>query len=115
MEGLEGDSVIPGGKMNLITPVCSMNCIKQLCNVFDSLYHGLESKSIREDLDQMECVFVFALIWSIGAVIPADRRVQFDQFVKQTSGRTCVDNADKTKLPKGSLFEFSFDVERGNT
>ncbi|ETO20100.1 hypothetical protein RFI_17115 [Reticulomyxa filosa] len=71
--------------------------------------HG--NKSTVEDVDVMESLFVFALIWSVGASIIDGDRPRFDQFVKQLSQKTLVNVAGKNKLPKDeTLFDYYFDL-----
>jgi dynein heavy chain len=54
-----------------------------------------------QEVDQLERIFIFCLVWSLGAALTLEDRVKFDQFVKKNAG---------ILLPSSSLYENLIDI-----
>jgi dynein heavy chain len=111
-EGTQGDEDIQSMKLHTIIPVTAVGMVKQLCTMLSVVL-------VREDLMEarvMECMFIFSLIWSLGAALIEDSRVEFDRFIKRTSDWTLIENPELTvgpgQLPATlpTLYEFFFDT-----
>ncbi len=112
-EGVENDEDdTTQQKLHTIIPIIPMSMIRQLCTM-------LSVVMVREDLVEsrvMECMFLFCIIWSLGASLIEDSRVLFDAFLKKLSDWTLIDNPElsigpgqlPTTLP--TLYEYFFDT-----
>jgi dynein heavy chain len=64
----------------------------------------------------LEAVFIFCLVWSLGAAVVQKGSVQdrdrFDKFVKNLTGlgQADTDTLPATQLPAKSLYEYCFDT-----
>lgn len=58
-----------------------------------------------QDSDQLEFIFIFAIVWSIGACLHCDSRKKFEDVLRRTSGR---------HLPPTSLYDNLYDYESDN-
>lgn len=65
----------------------------------------------------LEAVFIFCLVWSLGAAVVQNGSVQdrdrFDKFVKNLAGlgQADTDTLPATQLPVKSLYEYCFDTD----
>lgn len=121
LHGEDTDGSIIEKRIRTIIPYTDMNMVVQLCTVLDAIF--LSEKMDQENFDEreIECLFIFALYWSIGATIVDDDRERFDAFVKRVldSYLTGVDNGEKLErsVSAGSyptrltLYEYMFDTE----
>ncbi|XP_072163343.1 dynein axonemal heavy chain 10-like [Diadema setosum] len=66
-----------GEKLKMIVPLTALNLVTQLSRLLDSLLVKELSES-----DVLECYFLEALYWSVGAALLEDGRVKFDSFMK---------------------------------
>ena len=57
-------------------------------------------------MDLVENVYIFCVIWSLGAVMDDKGREKFDEFVKKTANKIGL----PTKIP---LYDAFFDIEQG--
>eukprot|EP00818_Percolomonas_sp_WS_P004801 CAMPEP_0117449454 /NCGR_PEP_ID=MMETSP0759-20121206/7954_1 /TAXON_ID=63605 /ORGANISM="Percolomonas cosmopolitus, Strain WS" /LENGTH=4456 /DNA_ID=CAMNT_0005241931 /DNA_START=311 /DNA_END=13681 /DNA_ORIENTATION=- len=115
LEGVEPDGTI-SRPVNLILPVTRINMVTQLCTIVESLLPSLEK--IREE-KELECVFLFCLMWSVGGSVVDAERARFDKFVKTITNCKVVDNSGNSEafIPAGSypkaftLYEYFYDSE----
>lgn len=97
-------------------PVTNLNMITQLCNLLDIT---IEDHPRMADPQVLEALFVFCVMWSIGACVvqrpDAADRDRFDQFLKRLANMSMVDGerVSATQLPAKSLFEYCFDTSEG--
>lgn len=54
----------------------NMNCL--LVNYVDTDYKKISPEDIEKLLDQLENIFIFSLIWSVGCTITYEGRVKFN-------------------------------------
>merc|ERR1719399_2754459 len=73
-----------------------MDCVVQLTRLFDAMVPDQQNVP----MDLVENVYIFCVIWSLGAVMDDKGREKFDEFVKKTA----------TKIP---LYDAFFDIEQG--
>ena len=77
-----------------------------------------EEVSAEIDDNSLEAVFIFCLVWSVGAAVIQKPGVQdrdrFDNFVKRTAEFMTYEGEGltDTQLPKDSLYEYCFDLKR---
>ncbi|ESN96268.1 hypothetical protein HELRODRAFT_67881 [Helobdella robusta] len=94
--------------LKTIIPLTNLNLVRQLTHMLDAL---IEYEDI--DFDVLECLFVEALYWSLGAGLLENSRAQFDTYVKQitTLYVTASDvAAGPGELPgDNTIYEFIWD------
>jgi dynein heavy chain len=90
------DSVM-GIKLKQVIPITNIDMVKQLCSVIDAHL----SLDIVDPVD-IEYIYIFSVIWSLGATLLGSDRVKLDAFVKKLS---------REPLPDGILFDYFYDVE----
>eukprot|EP00210_Caulerpa_lentillifera_P005286 g5050.t1 len=113
MEGFNGHNY--ERRPTQIVPRTALNLTKQFCVLFEcsSIFDNEENF---QDHQAIEAVFIWCLIWSIGACLiekPAAKdRTSFDLFVKKISGLGLVDEVKipVSRLPVGSLYDYSLDT-----
>lgn len=86
-----------GRKLQQVIPITSIDMIKQLCSLLDAFY----ARDI-EDAGDVEAVYIYCLMWSLGAQLVGDSRNKFDAFVKRLA---------REALPDGLLYDHFYDVE----
>ena len=93
LEGLIGTEIT--GKLVQVIPVGKMEMCKQLCNSIDAFF--------TEDLDRMdiEGLFIFSIVWSIGSALVDSSRAKFDEFLK---------NIAECSLPNESIYTYFYDI-----
>lgn len=107
-----------GERMKTIINLTSLNMIVQLCSLLDSLLLPFENLKEPHEEITLECIFVQALYWSLGAGLPEDGRVKFDRQLKYWSAMQTIEDKDNQlakagELPSSfpTLFDYFFDVE----
>jgi dynein heavy chain, axonemal len=110
----------PGERMKAIIPLTGLNMVTQLSFMLDSLLMPFEnSKESFEDII-LECIFIQALYWSLGASLSEQNRVKFDKQLKYWSGMQSIEDKDKeANFAKAGeiptlyplLFDYFFDIE----
>ena len=55
-----------------------------------------------QEVDQLERLYIFCVVWSLGGALMADEREKFSDFMKSSSGMGLVNS---------SLFDNYYDVE----
>ncbi|KAJ9456696.1 Dynein-1-alpha heavy chain [Diplonema papillatum] len=112
LDGIDVDgNVVPPPKLAL--PLTDCNMVKQLCLLLQCLLKDqqLEQRSL-------EGVFIFACVWSFGAVILENDRPRFDQVIKSKSGKSLQPSEDLKPVAAGqlpekkTLYEFCFDSDQ---
>jgi dynein heavy chain, axonemal len=106
-----------GEKLKSIIPLTGLNMVAQLGHMLDSLLAPLEN--VKEPTDEivLECIFVQAVTWSLGAGLPEDPRLKFDKQLKYWSAMQTVDDKENVFAKPGelpgmyaTLFEYFFDL-----
>jgi dynein heavy chain len=63
-----GEDVIP--PLQLITPRTNLNLVRQLCDLIDSMLPAPDAQPPPpEEVDQLERLYIFCLIWSLGGTL----------------------------------------------
>lgn len=99
-EGINGEEM--GAPLNFSLPRTNLNLVQQLTRMLDCI---LKEDDPIQDPDQLEFIFIFAIVWSLGACLHADSRKKFEEVLRRTSGR---------HLPPTSLFDNVYDYESDN-
>uniref|UniRef100_I3N0B0 Dynein axonemal heavy chain 10 n=1 Tax=Ictidomys tridecemlineatus TaxID=43179 RepID=I3N0B0_ICTTR len=104
-----------GEKLKTIVPQTDLNMVTQLAKMLDALLEGEI-----EDPDLLECFFLEALYFSLGASLLEDGRIKFDESVKRIASLPTADTeevwAKPGELPGQlpTLYEFHFDSKRNH-
>ncbi|CAK4656794.1 hypothetical protein LEN26_006663 [Aphanomyces euteiches] len=98
LEGVVGKEVV--GKLTQVIPISNMEMCKQLCNAIDS-YFPTDAAVSLERVD-IEGLFIFCMVWSLGAALVESSRKCFDEFVKAIA---------QANLPSHLLYECFYDHE----
>ncbi|XP_023576433.1 dynein heavy chain 10, axonemal [Octodon degus] len=102
-----------GERLKTIVPQTDLNMVTQLTKMLDALLEGEI-----EDPDLLECYFLEALYFSLGASLLENGRMKFDECVKRLSSLSSVDTegvwAKPGELPGHlpTLYDFHFDSKR---
>ena len=110
-EGLV-DGLIIDDRVRTSVPHSDLNMARQLCRMLTAILAPLDPPL--EDANVLEAVFVFCIVWSVGAALVSQDRGKFDQFLKKTSGMNVMDGGCGCgSLPgkSSTLFEYVFDIE----
>ena len=103
-------------RLHTALPYTGLNMVAQLCNLLGTL---LPDDSELTEAREIECIFIFCLVWSVGAAVVEKDRSRLDQFIKEICGWNTIDNGPNMdrhvpvgSLPeRGTLFDYLFDVE----
>ena len=107
-----------GERLKSIINLTGLNMLTQLCLMLDSLLMPFESA--KEPLEDMilECFFIEAAYWSLGAGLIEESRVKFDKQLKYWSAMTIADDKDTVFAKPGelpghypTLFDYFFDID----
>jgi len=104
---LEGivDGEIVRKRLGQVIPMPDIQLVSQLCSMIDANLPAVdenENPIAPVDRDTMEGLFVYAAIWSIGAVLDEESRLVFDEFFKSIA--SCA-------MPGGSVYRSFFDIK----
>lgn len=70
-----------GEKLRQVIPITNIDMVKQLCSTLDAFLPPAGTEGLeRTDVDH---VYIFCLIWSIGAALLGPSRIKFDLFVRK--------------------------------
>ncbi|CAM9103575.1 unnamed protein product [Discosporangium mesarthrocarpum] len=83
-------------KLQQVIPITNIDLVKQLCSSLD----GFLDVDI-EDRTDIEGIYIFCLVWSMGAALVKESRERFDQFLKKLSGES---------VPSDSLYGHFYSV-----
>ncbi|EFJ08822.1 hypothetical protein SELMODRAFT_131043 [Selaginella moellendorffii] len=98
----------------LTIPLTNLNMAAQLCTLLEAIL--TEDQPITAP-QVLEAVFIFSLVWSIGAGVVQSTAVRdrerFDKFIKSLAliGTSTADPLPPTQLPAESLYDFCFSVK----
>lgn len=98
-EGTSGEDILE--PMRFITPRTNLNLVQQFCTLIDSMLPPPDSNPPQE-VDQLEKLYIFCLIWSLGGSLMQDDREKFSEFIRTSSGML---------LPSSSLYDNYFELE----
>lgn len=84
-------------KLCQVIPIANLDLVKQLCSSLDVFLHRHV-----EDRQDVEGIYIFCLVWSLGAALVRRSRDRFDQFIKNISGGS---------VPTDSLYSQFYDLE----
>lgn len=61
-----------------------------MCHLLDALLinsEGMVDEDVRTDAETIEWIFIFCLIWSLGACLKFEDRKKFEELIRAVSGR----------------------------
>ena len=99
LEGTNGDEILE--PFHFITPRTNLNLVQQLSTLFDSMIPAPDANPPQE-IEQLEKLFIFCLVWSLGGSLISEDRDKFSDFLRTTSG---------VMLPSSSLYDTHFDMD----
>ena len=105
-----------GDKLKMIVFQSSLNMVVQLGYMLQSLLLPYENaKEVMEDT-LLECIFLQALYWSLGAPLIEDGRLAFDKQIKYWSAMPSIEEKDVAKVgemptAQATLFEYFLDID----
>ncbi len=86
-----------GKKLKQVIPITNIDMVKQLCSVVDAFLPKDNSDSL-----EVEMIYIFSVIWSLGAALVGGARITFDAFVKKIS---------RESLPDLLLYDYFYDLQ----
>ncbi|XP_047141246.1 dynein axonemal heavy chain 10 isoform X1 [Hydra vulgaris] len=112
------DGVVDGrkeGKLRTIVPLTNLNMVTQLCSVLKALLPAPETNVFHGEV-VIESIFIFSLVWSIGAGLLDDDRIKFDAYLKYLSGLPLSMDTEVgcTQIPilLPTLFDYFLSLEK---
>jgi dynein heavy chain len=81
-DGINGEEIV--AVLHMITPRTDLNCVQQLCHLIDAILPDPESNP-PQDVVELEKLYIFCLVWSMGGCITMEDREKFNQFITQVS------------------------------
>nr|XP_054773560.1 dynein axonemal heavy chain 10-like [Lytechinus pictus] len=102
-----------GEKLKMIVPLTALNLVNQLSRMLDALL----VKELGES-DVLECYFLEALYWSLGAALLEDGRIKFDSYIKNVASMPTVSDesvdAGPGELPGvlDTVYQYFFDKQK---
>lgn len=100
-------------------PTVNSNLVRSLLNVLDSMFQQfLPSADGEAPPDTLPAfvnvlghIFIFSLVWSVGATVDQEGRVKFDAFLR---GKIRASGNNSYAPPeKGTVYDYCFDVKTG--
>lgn len=85
-----------GQKLQQVIPISNIDMVKQLCSALDAFV----PLDITDSMD-IEALYIFSVVWSLGAALVGDSRIKFDLFLKKVS---------REALPESLLYEHFYDL-----
>lgn len=99
-EGNTGEEIVE--PLKFITPRTNLNCVKQLCDLIDSLMPEPDTTNNTEyEID--EKMYIFCVIWSLGACLVDKDRDKFNSFVVSLAQQV---------LPNDSLYDNYYNQQK---
>jgi len=90
--------------LRFISPRTNLNCVKQLCDLIDSMLPEPDQNNPPpEEIEQLDRFYIFCLIWSLGGPLVEEDREKFSDFVRNLSGLV---------LPPASLYDEYFTLAK---
>lgn len=109
--------------LKCIIPQTGLNMVTQLCYMLDAIYPvpiDDDGVIIEQEYDEslLECIFLQAIYYSLGASLIIDSRDDFDQFIKKLCPMMAMedteeDKCDLTHLPSTypHLYDYYLDIK----
>ncbi|PRP82215.1 dynein-1-alpha heavy chain, flagellar inner arm I1 complex, partial [Planoprotostelium fungivorum] len=102
-------------RLRTVIPIIPVAMIKQLCTILSIL---LTKENDVLEHRVIESLFIFALVWSLGATLEEESRIAFDKHVKSISDWPLTEgqegNVMAGTLPlSGTLYDYCFSSEEG--
>ena len=98
-DGIQGEEILEPYKM--ITPRTDLNLVVQLTQLVDAILPEPEANPPQDFVD-LEKMYIFCLVWSVGSCIVQEERDKFNEFLKQQCS---------SSLPVGSLYDQYIDTK----
>lgn len=86
-----------GQKLKQVIPISNIDLAKQLCSVVDAFIPVEMS-----DPTDVEMMYIFCIVWSLGAQLVGKSRVVFDTFIKKVS---------RESLPESLIYDSFYDLK----
>jgi dynein heavy chain len=86
-----------GQKLKQAIPITNIDMVRQLCSVIDASL----PKDITDSMD-VEYMYIYSVMWSLGAALVGEARIRYDSFVKKIS---------REALPDGILYDYFYSIE----
>jgi dynein heavy chain, axonemal len=86
-----------GSKLQQVIPISNIDMVKQLCSCLDC-FVPIE---LTDSMD-IEALFIYSVLWSVGGALVGDAKTKFDTFLKRIS---------RESLPENSLYECFYDIK----
>lgn len=96
-EGLIGQEAVE--KLKTVIPMTDLTMVKQLTSILDAI---LPPPTEDLGLNDLENLYTFSVLWSMGGQLLESSRVRFDEFLRDIAERS---------FPKGLLYDFVYDLE----
>ena len=97
-EGKVDDGTFEAPLVNA-TPRTGLNLVTQLCKMIDIL---ITEENAPQEIEAIEPIFVFAMLWSLGSTLIADDRTKFEVYLSKIV---------ETKMPSKDYFNFYWDKD----
>lgn len=85
-----------GQRLKQVIPIPNIVMVKQLCSVLDAFI----DKELTDQMD-VEHLYIYSVLWSLGAALVGESRIKFDTFLKRIS---------REALPDGLLYDYFYDA-----
>lgn len=101
-DGTSGEDILE--PLRFITPRTNLNLVQQFATIIDSMLPAPDANPANpmQEVDQLERLFIFCLIWSLGGSLVSSERVVFSEFIRAASGLI---------LPSSNLYDNYFDID----
>ncbi|OMJ80715.1 hypothetical protein SteCoe_18966 [Stentor coeruleus] len=113
-------------KMKLIAPMMRQNLVMSLLKLFADFLKFFNEQSVFESIEEKErikiidCLFVFCMIWSLGAAVVSQDRRSFNIWLRRVIGLDVAEIKNKGKkiqptIPEnGSYYDYIYLIEQRN-
>jgi dynein heavy chain len=117
LKGQESDGRL-SKKLKTCVPMTPLTLTKQLCIIMQCIF-GDKSQDTTDERE-VECLYLYATVWSIGGCLVDSDRARFDEYLKKASKWTLVDNGESLQdkfVPAGclpsrlTLYEYFYDMK----
>jgi dynein heavy chain len=95
-----------GKKLKQVISITNVDMVKQLCSVIDAFLPKESTQSL--DVLEVEMVYIFCIVWSMGAALVGSSRIQYDAFIKANAR----DVLPREVMADGTLlYDFFYDMK----
>eukprot|EP01040_Poterioochromonas_malhamensis_P005875 gene5875-6317_t len=84
-----------GQRLKQVIPIKNIDMVKQLCSLLDAFL----AAEITDQMD-IEHVYIFCCVWSLGAALIGESRIKFDTYLKRVA---------REALPDALLYDYFYD------